>query len=211
MVPPSTSMSRYTGGVENVSLSACPQQAWRIFFLATVSLESLSLSFDARACAVAVWNAIMFALEAADIATLAADCASIIVWMMAITSGGLVVPPPMTETLTAAGCGPSLGDPTPFWLWSTVATLCVPLLWGLLTGAVTAVRLACPPNTLEKLLMVGGHSVMRGRSSSASSGNGGPVQMLCAHVFVGLDITIRFHCMDMVLTWCSSLLAERHA
>ena len=139
------------------------------------------------------------------------DCASIIVRMMAIISGGLVVPPPTTEMLTAAGWGTSLDGPTPFWLWSTVATLLVPLLWELLTGMVTAVRLACPPNTLEKSLMVGGHAVARGRSSSASSGNGGPVQTLCAHVFVGLDITIRFHCMDMVLIWCSPSLAERHA
>ncbi len=33
VVPPSMSMSRYTPGVVKVSLSACPQHAWRIFFL----------------------------------------------------------------------------------------------------------------------------------------------------------------------------------
>jgi hypothetical protein len=71
----------------------------------------------------------------------------------------------------------------------------------------TAVLVAGPPNTLEKSLMV----AAGGPSSSASSGGGCPIHALNAHVFVVLDITIRFHLEDMVLIGNSSLLAERHA
>ncbi len=75
-------------------------------------------------------------------------------------------------------------------------------------GMVTAVLVAGPPNTLEKSLMV----AAGGLSSSASSGGGCPIQhALNAHVFVVLDITIRFHLEDMVLIGNSSSLAERHA
>ena len=143
-----------------------------------------------------------------------------------MTSGGLAVLPPMTKTLPVVGRGAPIRGPPPPWLWSPVVALCVPLpvlggldlvhiflpLGGLLIGMVTAVLLACPPNTLEKLLMVGGLALALGwSSSSASSGKGWPVHALFAHVFVTLDITIRFHWMDMVLKGCSSLLAERQA
>jgi hypothetical protein len=46
---------------------------------------------------------------------------------------------------------------------------------------------------------------------AASSGGGCPLHALVAHVLVTFDITIRFHREDMVLTGCSSSLAERHA
>jgi hypothetical protein len=182
-----------------------------------MSLESFSLFFATRACVVAVWNVIMIALDATNIATLAAGCASIIVRMIVTTSGGLAVSSPMTGTLPAAGRGAPIGDPPPTWLLSPVAALGVPLpvlgglglvpvflpLRGLLIGTVTAVLLACPPNTLEKLLM-GGLALALGHSSSASSGEGWPVHALVPHVFIALDITIRFHWADMVLTGCFS-------
>ena len=198
VVPPSTSISMYTPGVVKVSLSACPQHAWRIFFLATVSLESLSPFFAARACAVAVWNAIMFVLDATDMATLAADWASIIVRMIDIMSG-LVGAPPCRAVVPLSTWRrlpvTTLGEPPPLSL----------LFGGLLIGTVTAVLLVCPPNTLEKSLMVGG------QSSSASSGAGRSLQAFFAHFSVVFVITIRFHLDDMVLTGCSSSLAERQA
>ncbi len=162
----------------------------------------------------------MFALEAADMATLAADCASIIVRMIVTTSApssGLADPPPMTGTLPAAGLGGPFGPPG---LQSRVVALGVPppvlgllglvpafppfggLLPGLPwpCGTMTAVCLPCPPNMLEKLLM-----------GAASSGGSCPVHALVAHVLVTFNNTIRFHREDMVLTGCSSSLAERHA
>jgi hypothetical protein len=90
-------------------------------------------------------------------------------------------------------------------------------LGGLLTGLpwpfgmVTAVLLACPPNMLEKLLMGGLLTLVMGRSSSALSDGGWPIHALVAHVLVVLDITRLFHRADMVLTGCSSLLADRQA
>jgi hypothetical protein len=65
---------------------------------------------------------------------------------------------------------------------------------------MTAIRLPCPPNTLSKSSM-----------GAALSGGGCPVHALVAHVLVTFDITIRFHREDMVLTGCSSLLADRQA
>ncbi len=59
-VTPLVSMSRNTGSGTNESPSASPAHAWRISFLAAMSLESLSLPFAANACAVAVWKAMKF-------------------------------------------------------------------------------------------------------------------------------------------------------
>jgi hypothetical protein len=84
-------------------------------------------------------------------------------------------------------------------------------LGGLLLGTVTANLLACPPNTLEKSLLVGGLVSACGPSSSASFGGGCPLHALVAHVLVAFDITIRFHLEDMVLSGCSSSLADRQA
>ncbi len=96
-----------------------------------MSLEYLSPFFAASACAVAVWNAIMFTLAAVAIATLAADCASIIVWMMATTdvslSGGLAALPVRPGVPPAASRGPPLGGSLPLWPMSPVATVGVPL------------------------------------------------------------------------------------
>ncbi len=58
---------------------------------------------------------------------------------------------------------------------------------------------------------MGGLALALGRSSSALSGRGWPIHALITHVFVAVDITIRFHWADMVLTGCFSLLAERQA
>jgi hypothetical protein len=52
---------------------------------------------------------------------------------------------------------------------------------------------------------------MVGHSSFASSSGGWLVHALVAHVFVALNITTRFHRAAIVLTKCSSLVAERHA
>jgi hypothetical protein len=90
-------------------------------------------------------------------------------------------------------------------------------LGGLLTGLpwplgmVTAILFACPPNTLEKLLMGCLLALVMGRSSLALSGGGWPIHALVAYVLVVLDITSRFHRADMGLTGCSSLLADRQA
>ncbi len=78
-------------------------------------------------------------------------------------------------------------------------------------GMVTAIFLACPLNTLEKLLMDSLLALVMGRFSLALSDGGWPVHALVAHILVVLDITIHFHQVDMVLTGCSSLLADRQA
>jgi hypothetical protein len=54
-------------------------------------------------------------------------------------------------------------------------------------------------------------ALVMGQSSSALSDGGWPVHALVAHVLVVLNITSRFHWADMVLTGCSSLLADRQA
>ncbi len=46
---------------------------------------------------------------------------------------------------------------------------------------------------------------------AASSGRSCPIHALVAHVLVTFNITIHFYREDMVLTGCSSSLAERHA
>jgi hypothetical protein len=87
------------------------------------------------------------------------------------------------------------------------------LLTGLpwLLGTVTAVLLACPPNTLEKSLKGCLLALVMGRSSLALSNGGWSVHALVAHVLMVLNITSRFHRADMVLTRCPSLLVDRQA
>jgi hypothetical protein len=106
--------------------------------------------------------------------------------------------------LPALGGGLGLG-PTFLLLGGLLAGLPWPL------GTVTAVLLACPPNTLEKLLMGCLLALVMGRFSLALSEGGWPIHALVAHFLVILDITSRFHQADMVLTGCSSLLADRQA
>ena len=96
----------------------------------------------------------------------------------------------------------TLGDPPPVVRGLGLGPIDRPF-GGLLIRMVTAVFMACPPNTLEKSLMVAAW----GQSSSATSGGGCPIHALIAHVFVAFDITIRFHLEDMVLTGNSSSLA----
>jgi hypothetical protein len=110
----------------------------------------------------------------------------------------------MDPLLPALGGGLGLG-PT----FLPLGGLLTSLPWTL--GTVTAVLLACPPNTLEKLLMGCLLALVMRRSSLALSDRGWPVHALVPHVLVVLDITSRFHRVDMVLTGCSSLLADRQA
>ncbi len=89
----------------------------------------------------------------------------------------------------------------------------LPPLWERLTGPaspfgmVTAILLACPPNTPTKSSM----GCVVSLRWVILSGKGFPIHALVAHVFVALDITKRFHRAAIVLTGCSSLVVERHA
>jgi hypothetical protein len=100
LVPPLVSISQNTGSGTNESPFTFPAHAWRIRFLAAVSLKSLSLPFAANACAVAMWKAMKFWWLALLMAIWASECAfsravkipMSVSWRPCL-DGGLLLPP----------------------------------------------------------------------------------------------------------------------
>jgi hypothetical protein len=112
---------------------------------------------------------------------------------------GLVVTPPMVGLLPVGDRGAPLGGTPPTWLLRLVVDLGLPppVLRGL--------------SLVPALSMGGVVAFTVGRSSFASSSRGWSVHVIIAHVFIALDITMRFHQAAIVLTGCLSLVVERHA